>query len=151
MKNMVLKVMSECDRLKASSVAFPALGTGNLGFPPDVAAEIMVHAAHQYLQGHPDTSLKRIVFIIYQDEILAPFKRELTALEYAPGLSSGPPGALSLPLVQPMQASLSSHAVNAKRSPKRSSQHPPIEVIKGPLTNAQVGYSHSSLMRYKEF
>ena len=151
MKNMVIKVMAECDRLKASSVAFPALGTGNLGFPPDVAAKIMVQAAHQYLQGHPGTSLKRIVFIIYQDVILHSFKRELTALKHAPGLSSGPPGAQSFPLVQPVQASLSSHAVNTKRVPKRSSQHLPVEVIKGPLTNAKVGYSHSSLMRYEGF
>ena len=139
MKNMVIKVMAECDRLKASSVAFPALGTGNLGFPPDVAAKIMVQAAHQYLQGHPGTSLKRIVFIIYQDVILHSFKRELTALKHAPGLSSGLPGAQSFPLVQPMQASLSSHAVNTKRVPKRSSQHLPVEVIKGPLTDAEVG------------
>ena len=151
MKNMVIKVMAECDRLKASSVAFPALGTGNLGFPPDVAAKIMVQAVHQYLQGHLDTSLKRIVFIIYQDVILHSFKRELTALKYAPGLSSGPPGAQSLPLVHPRQASLSSHAVNTKRAPKRSSQHLPVEVIKGPLTNAKVGYSHSSLMRCEGF
>ena len=33
---MIQKVMHECNRLKATSVAFPALETGNLGFPEDV-------------------------------------------------------------------------------------------------------------------
>ena len=28
---LITKVMQECDRLKATSVVFPALGTGNLG------------------------------------------------------------------------------------------------------------------------
>lgn len=35
MESMITKLMQECTHLKATSVAFPALGTGYLGFPED--------------------------------------------------------------------------------------------------------------------
>ena len=133
MKSMVIKVMTECDQLNASSVAFPALGTGNLGFPPDVAAKIMIQAAHDYLQENPNSSLKKVVFIIYQDEVFNAFQRELTALTLAPTISSGaqPPSP-----ELPMQDSLLSHAVSQK-----SEEPMPIVAIKGPLIEAQVSFS----------
>ena len=133
MKSMVIKVMAECDRLKASSVAFPALGTGNLGFPSDVAAKIMVQSAHHYLQENPNSSLRKVVFIIYQDEVFSAFQRELSALTLAPTISTGaqPPSP-----ELPMQDSLLSHA----SSPK-SEEPIPIVAVKGPLIEAQVGFS----------
>ena len=133
MENMIAKVMAECDKLNASSVAFPALGTGALRFPPNVAAKIMVQAAHQYLQGNPNTSLKKVVFVTYQDEIFNAFQRELSGLELAPALSSGLTRAQPLPPVQPKQASSSQHVVSQK-----SMEPMPIRVAKGPLTQAQV-------------
>ena len=130
MKSMVIKVMAECDRLNASSVAFPALGTGNLGFPSDVTAKIMVQAAHHYLQENPNSSLKKVVFIIYLDEVFSAFQRELSALALAPTISSGaePPST-----VIPMHDSLLSHAVSLK-----SEEPIPIVAVKGPLIEAQV-------------
>ena len=53
---MIQKLMQECDRLKATSVAFPALGTGNLGFPEDVVAEVSVRTISGYLQQNPGTT-----------------------------------------------------------------------------------------------
>ncbi len=128
-----MKVMTECDRLKASSVAFPALGTGNLGFPSDVAAKIMVQAVHQYLQENHNSSLKKVVFIIYQDGVFNAFQRELSALTLAYTISSGtqPPST-----VMPMHGSLLSHAVSQK-----SEEPMQIVAVKGPLTEAQVSFS----------
>ncbi len=134
MKSMIAKVMAECDRLKASSVAFPALGTGNLGFPSDVTAKIMVQAAHRYLQWNPNTSVKKVAFIIYQDEVLNSFQRELSALKLAPAMSSGLPGA-HVPSVLPLQASLSQHAVRRKNTEPAL-----ITVAKGQLTEDQVSF-----------
>ena len=138
MKSMIDKVMAECNCLKASSVAFPALGTGALGFPQDVAAKIMVQATHQYLQGNSNTSVKKVIFVIYQDEVLNAFQRELTTLTPVPAVPSGPTRAQPLPPMQPMQSSLSQHAVSPKWAPEISSHHNQILVKKGPLTDSQV-------------
>ena len=76
MKTMIYEVMEECDRLKASSVAFPALGTGNLGFPDDVVADIMVTTVNTYLQQQKGkTSLRKVVFVIFLDKTHNAFKR----------------------------------------------------------------------------
>ena len=75
---MIHKVMTECDRLKASSVAFPALGTGNLGFPDDVVADIMVTTVNTYLeQQKGKTCVKKVVFVIFLDKTHNAFKQVL--------------------------------------------------------------------------
>ena len=145
---MIGKVMAECNRLKASSVAFPALGTGALGFPQDVAAKIMVQAAHQYLQGNSNTSVKKVIFVIYQDEVLNAFQRELTTL--TPAVPSGPTRAQPLPPMQPMQSSLSQHTVSPKWAPEISSHHNQILVKKGPLTDSQVCCNLFSTLHMKQ-
>ena len=137
MENMIINVMTECDHLKATSVAYPALGTGALKFPPDVTARILVRAVHQYLQGNPNTSITKVIFVIYQDEIVNAFQRELSALlKFVPAVSSVPTGAQLLPPVQSMQASLSSHAAS-----QRNMEPAPIEVVQGSLTQVQVSFN----------
>ncbi len=48
-----------------SSIAFPAMGTGTLNFPADVAAFIMITAVLDYSEGHPNSKLKDVRFVIY--------------------------------------------------------------------------------------
>ena len=72
MKTMIHKVMEACDHLKASSVAFPALGTGNLGFPDD----IMVTTVNAYLeQQKGKTCVKKVVFVIFLYKTHNAFKK----------------------------------------------------------------------------
>ena len=40
----MVKCLNECKQRKISSIAFPALGTGQLKFPPQVAAKIMIES-----------------------------------------------------------------------------------------------------------
>ena len=108
MERMIDKVMEECDRLKASSVAFPALGTGNLRFPYNVMAKIMVHKTYQYLQRHPNSSVKEISFYIFQDEILSAFQTEVEALMSIPAGYSE--------MTQSLPAVLSTHAGSSPRA-----------------------------------
>ena len=110
MERMIGKVMEECDRLKASSVAFPALGTGALRFPNDVMAKIMVQETYQYLQRNPNSSVKEISFYIFQDEILSAFQTEVEALMSIPAGYSGMAITESLPAV------LSTHAGSSPRA-----------------------------------
>ena len=128
MESMIAKVMTECDRLKASSVAFPAIGTGVLGFPHRVAARIMVQVVHQYLQQHPFTSVKKVTFVIFQDKVFDEFQREMRTLISAPTMPSGQSGAPSIPQVLPTPSLTPMVQL-------------PIVVKKGSLIDAQVSFS----------
>ena len=104
MEAMVHKVMEECDRLKASSVAFPALGTGNLGFPDDVVANIMVSTVNTYLEQQKDqTSLKKVIFVIFLHKTHDAFKKIMGRGLAAPHLPAHVPGLQ----VQPSPGSVS--------------------------------------------
>ncbi|XP_062616540.1 protein mono-ADP-ribosyltransferase PARP15-like [Saccostrea cucullata] len=61
-----------------SSIAFPALGTGRLGYPPELAAKTMFRCCREFHSRNRDTSLKEILFVIfYKDaDILEAFKKE---------------------------------------------------------------------------
>ena len=76
---MIHKVMQECDRLKATSVAFPALGTGNLGFPEDVVAEVMVRKISSYLQQNPGTTVKKVLLVIFMDSTHKAFQQAMSS------------------------------------------------------------------------
>jgi O-acetyl-ADP-ribose deacetylase len=67
------------DKHRLTSIAFPALGTGVGGVAPAQAAEAMVAALLEYLRGRP-TSLKRVMFVVYQDEAYRAFTETLNRL-----------------------------------------------------------------------
>ena len=96
--------MEECDRLKAASVAFPALGTGNLGFPDDVVGNIMVSTVNAYLEKQKGkTSVKNVIFVIFLDKTHDAFKKIMERGVAAPHLPSHVPGLQ----VQPSPGSVS--------------------------------------------
>ena len=49
-----------------TSLAFPVLGTGNLGYPYDVVAQTMLGAVDQFYQTSPSTSLREVKIVVYQ-------------------------------------------------------------------------------------
>ena len=69
--------MKECDRQGASTIVFPAIGTGNLGFPIDIAARIMVDEVCNYLQKNKCKSLSMVYFIIFMENMYRTFVEEL--------------------------------------------------------------------------
>jgi len=70
------------DKHKLSSIAFPALGTGVGGFPPAEAAEAMLSAVLSHIQAG-NTSLRKIVFVLYQEEACKAFSETLNRLRGA--------------------------------------------------------------------
>lgn len=64
------------DKHKLTSIAFPALGTGVGGFLPASTAEAMLGAVVSYLKAGT-TSLRKIVFVLYQEEALKAFTETL--------------------------------------------------------------------------
>ena len=55
--------------MKASSIAFPAIGTGTLQFPQDRVANIYFDAVASYSQTHPSTQLKAVKFVLFDQDI----------------------------------------------------------------------------------
>jgi O-acetyl-ADP-ribose deacetylase (regulator of RNase III) len=71
--------LAMADRHKLSSIAFPALGTGVGGFPPPQAAEAILSTVLAYLQSGT-TSLRKIVFVLHQEEVWKAFRDALKRL-----------------------------------------------------------------------
>ena len=89
MKTMVANIMAECDRLQVSSVAFPAIGTGMLGFPDNIVAKVMLQAIYSYLQTHLHSTLKRVFLVIFSDKTYKAFQSQFqTTLSCTQGATS---------------------------------------------------------------
>lgn len=53
--------------LRNTSIAFPALGTGYLGFPADVAAKVMFEEVLKFGNKFPKSNLKDVRFVIFPE------------------------------------------------------------------------------------
>ena len=63
------------DELGIKSIAFPALGTGVGGFPPDECARIMLSEVRQY--SAKKTGIERAVFVLFDQQAYQMFEKEL--------------------------------------------------------------------------
>ena len=61
--------------LAITSIAFPALGTGVGGFPADKAAEAMIEECVAFINSGTATSLKKILFVLFSEDVLAAFEK----------------------------------------------------------------------------
>ena len=75
---MVELLLKKASELKMKSIALPALGTGTLGFPRDVVAQIMIDSVFKFSKATSNTSLKEIRFVAYHMDIptISSFKKE---------------------------------------------------------------------------
>lgn len=60
--------LEESQKQNLSSIAFPAMGTGNLGYPRDMVAEEMCNSVINFSKGNPKTSLKQVLFVVYEKD-----------------------------------------------------------------------------------
>lgn len=72
-------VLALAAKHRITSLALPALGTGVGHVPPGVSASAMLDAVMSHLQGSP-TGLKRVVFVLYQDDAYKAFTDTLKRL-----------------------------------------------------------------------
>lgn len=70
---------------KLRSLAFCCISTGVFGFPQQPAAEIAVSTVLEFLENHPDSSLKQIIFDVFTDQDRAIYEK---LLETAPARRS---------------------------------------------------------------
>ena len=83
------KCLETCDRLRASTIAFPALGAGNLNYPQNVVADIMVNTIAAYLKVNRSTTcIKTVKLVIFMDNTYAEFDKLLSSKPSVAELSS---------------------------------------------------------------
>lgn len=64
--NILNSCLQESHTQNLSSIAFPAVGTGDLGYPRDMVAEEMCNSIINFSKENPKTSLKKVVFVAYE-------------------------------------------------------------------------------------
>ncbi|MCF7956242.1 MAG: macro domain-containing protein [Phycisphaerae bacterium] len=78
LRNATRNSLKVADENKLACIAFPAISTGIFGFPMDKCAHIMLSETVDYLRG--DTSLKKVVFCLYDEEALGVFAQALKGI-----------------------------------------------------------------------
>jgi O-acetyl-ADP-ribose deacetylase (regulator of RNase III) len=76
-------VLSLADKHRLSSIAFPALGTGVGHVPPSISADAMLGPVTSHLRAG-GSSLKRVIFVLYQDDAYKVFTDTLKRLGPVP-------------------------------------------------------------------
>lgn len=59
------------------SIAFPNISTGIYQFPKELAAEVAIDTVSEWIKAEPDTSLKDIYFICYDEENFQIYEEKL--------------------------------------------------------------------------
>uniref|UniRef100_A0A803JEU7 Poly [ADP-ribose] polymerase n=1 Tax=Xenopus tropicalis TaxID=8364 RepID=A0A803JEU7_XENTR len=66
-KASMLEVLQECEKLKAMSVAFPALGTGAEGVAPSAVADAILNALEEFASSKSAQSVQRVKVMVQQE------------------------------------------------------------------------------------
>jgi O-acetyl-ADP-ribose deacetylase (regulator of RNase III) len=69
--------LKRATELRLASIALPALGTGVGGFSVHEAARVMMDATCAVVRSIPETSLKRVVFVLFTSDALQAFEGSL--------------------------------------------------------------------------
>ena len=83
MQRIVQQCLREAKNLGGSSIAFPAIGTGKLNFPPDAAFRIMLEESLEFCVANPSCSLKDIRFVVLEQDhaLITALRQEMESLK----------------------------------------------------------------------
>lgn len=89
----VVKCLTEASKQHHQTIAFPVLGAGNLGYPPDIVAETMLGAIEEFQKMTPSTSLTNASIVIYHADkkILQVFQDTLKKKGGGGAVKASPP------------------------------------------------------------
>ncbi|NWR90277.1 PAR14 polymerase, partial [Furnarius figulus] len=80
-KFLVLQVLQECELQEYTSVAFPAIGTGEAGRDPAEVADSMIDAVTDFVKRNPAPSVKIVKVVIFQPHLLSVFHASMKKRE----------------------------------------------------------------------
>ena len=97
------------------SIAFPSIGTGNLGYPNDVVARIMVKEVFDYLSSNKKSCIDHVYLVIFMQDTFDAFRREIGT--HVPSYSAPAPAENRQ---KKQRASLYSSSPSARAAPETS-------------------------------
>ncbi|XP_056006116.1 protein mono-ADP-ribosyltransferase PARP14-like isoform X2 [Ostrea edulis] len=68
LRTFLKKCLDHVDKNRLSSVAFPAMGTGNLGYPKATVALEMFDAVNDFGSNNPSTTIRDVRFVLYEKD-----------------------------------------------------------------------------------
>lgn len=77
-KDCICNILREAERMKVSSIAIPAIGTGIFGLPLDIVAEILIKNVKE--QESNFKYIKKIVFVLFDDPAYRIFNEAMKSL-----------------------------------------------------------------------
>ena len=113
LEKTIQNCLKACDQRGATSIAFPALGAGALGYPSKVVARVMISTVQNYFQTNK-TPIKSVKFVIFIDDTYQEFQRFLSSQNTAPASKN-----------MPVSASSNVHGTTSPYQPAPSSFMPP--------------------------
>ncbi|XP_023932230.1 poly [ADP-ribose] polymerase 14-like isoform X2 [Lingula anatina] len=92
LRQFIQNCLNELSRTGFLSIAFPAIGTGNLGFPKDLVAKAMFEEIKNFSSANSHTSLKDVLFVIYEKDfpLIKAFEDELQRVQGKGGMGAKP-------------------------------------------------------------
>ncbi|KAI4900851.1 hypothetical protein NFI96_003772 [Prochilodus magdalenae] len=76
-KQAVYSVLKLCEKQRFSSVAFPALGTGQGGASPSAVADAMIDAVIDFVEKKKGSVLQSVKFLIFQTSMVSDFHQSM--------------------------------------------------------------------------
>lgn len=67
MRKVMRKCLKDADKNKLTSIAFPAIGTGNLLMPREVASKIMYHEVERFAQSVDKPNITDVRFVVFDN------------------------------------------------------------------------------------
>ena len=64
--NLLGQCLAEAERVGADSIAFPAIGTGILNYPPESVGKAFIEASAKFAEENPESSLETIKLVIFR-------------------------------------------------------------------------------------
>ena len=68
MRSLIKSCLQNAHSSSRTSIAIPAIGTGNLRVPADVACWVMYNEVDKFSQNNPATSVKDVRFVVYDKD-----------------------------------------------------------------------------------
>lgn len=65
---IVADCLAQAEQHQQRSLTFPAIGTGNLGFPRDVVAKLMLDAVIKFSKKRGSNNVQEVVFILHPSD-----------------------------------------------------------------------------------
>lgn len=66
--SIIRRCLEQAEKLKMSSLSFPVIGAGNLGFPPDLVARILLREIHGHSSSRAARHLRRVAVVVHPSD-----------------------------------------------------------------------------------